>query len=369
MGNIYKRGKVWYLDIRVKGRRIRRRVGSSKKIAELALKDAEVKAAWEEFGFAQNDITIDRFMKQFLDYSRANHRPATTNRYRAVIDHFRDFLKTRPKVTFMSEITTEVIDRYKVFRKDSWVNPNGQPVESDEDKTEYTRKGARAHTINFEIGTLKSIFYLAIKWGYLKKNPTAGIRKLKVEDSKPLRFLTIEECRRFLDACPPDLYPVYFTFLNTGMRKAELENLEWSDIDFRRKKIRIRRKEFWQPKTGERDIPISQQLHDVLQKLKKENEETIKSNFVFPDKRTGGKIKTKLREKLIQIAREAGIEGLTKLHTLRHTFASHLVMQRVDLPTVKKLMGHSDIQTMMIYAYLAPDHLADAVGKLPFSKR
>ncbi|UCD94057.1 MAG: tyrosine-type recombinase/integrase [Candidatus Zixiibacteriota bacterium] len=42
-------------------------------------------------------------------------------------------------------------------------------------------------------------------------------------------------------------------------------------------------------------------------------------------------------------------------------------MQGVDLPTVKKLMGHSDIQTTMIYAHLAPDHLADAVNKLPFS--
>jgi len=69
---------------------------------------------------------------------------------------------------------------------------------------------------------------------------------------------------------------------------------------------------------------------------------------------------------MIQIAKQAGIEDLTKLHTLRHTFASHLVMQGVDLPTVKKLMGHSDIQTTMIYAHLAPDHLADAVDKLAF---
>jgi site-specific recombinase XerD len=72
---------------------------------------------------------------------------------------------------------------------------------------------------------------------------------------------------------------------------------------------------------------------------------------------SGSKIRTKLREKLIQIAKKAGIDNLTKLHTLRHTFASHLVMSGVDLPTVKKLMGHSDIQTTMIYTHLAPDHL------------
>ena len=73
-----------------------------------------------------------------------------------------------------------------------------------------------------------------------------------------------------------------------------------------------------------------------------------------------------MREKLIQIAAKAGIEDLTKLHTLRHTFASHLIMQGVDLATVKKLMGHSDIQTTMIYADLAPDHLAEAVDELTF---
>jgi integrase len=210
---------------------------------------------------------------------------------------------------------------------------------------------------------------LAIKWGYLSKNPVREVTRLKVNDTRKLTFLSQEECQRLLRASPPDFYPICFTFLNTGMRKAELENLEWADIDFKRRKIRIQWKEYWQPKTGERDIPMSNQLHDILLKLKEENDKGLKSRFVFPNKKTGGRIKTKLREKLIQIAREAGIEGLTKLHTLRHTFASHLVMQGVDLPTVKKLMGHSDIQTTMIYAHLAPDHLADAVGKLPFSEQ
>ena len=64
--------------------------------------------------------------------------------------------------------------------------------------------------------------------------------------------------------------------------------------------------------------------------------------------------------------KQAGVENLTRPHTLHHTFASHLVMQGVDLPTVMKLMGHADIQTTMIYAHLAPDHLAEAVNRLTF---
>ncbi len=366
MGRIYKRGRTWYLDIYASGRRIRKRVGSSKKIAALALHDAEAKAARDEFGFAKNDIGIERFLDRFLEHSAANHQPKTTTRYKAVIDHFRVFLKDKyPALGFVSQMTPEVIDRYKVARKKAWVNPNGDEVTSDEDVKGYTRKGARAHTINFEVGVLRTIFNLAIKWGYLKENPTSEAKKLKVNDAKPVRFLAVEECHRLLEASPDDLRSIFFTFLNSGMRKAELENLEWDDIDFKRRKIKIQRKAFWQPKTGEREIPISQSLYDLLLSQKEQNDSGLQSDFVFPH-HDGGKIRTKLREKLILIAKQAGIPDLTKIHTLRHTFASHLVMSGVDLPTVKKLMGHSDIQTTMIYAHLAQDHLAEAVDRLAF---
>lgn len=365
MGSIYKRGDIWYLDVRAAGRRIRKRVGSSKKIAELALRDAEVKIARDEFGFARNDISIESFLEKFLEYSQANHSPATFKRYRAVIDHFKRFLKLQPEILFMSQVGAREIDGYKVFRKGEWVNPNGDTVESDEDVSSHTRKGARAHTINFELGALRTIFYLAVKWGYLKENPVRKVVRLKVNDSKTPRFLTMEECRKLLESSPADLRNIFYVFLNTGMRKAELENLEWSDIDFKRRKIKISRKEFWHPKTGEREIPINQGTYELLERLKKSNEKGLKSSFIFPH-RDGGRIKDKLREQLIKIAKKAGIEGLTKLHSLRHTYASHLVMKGVDLPTVQKLMGHSDIQTTMIYSHLAPDHLADAVEKLEF---
>jgi len=116
------------------------------------------------------------------------------------------------------------------------MNADSQVVESRTEGTEHPeKKGARSHTINFEIRTLKLVFNLVIKWGYLKENPTKEVAKLKVNDSKPPRYLTVEECRRLLEACPRELYPIYFTFLNTGMRKAELENLEWDNIDFERR--------------------------------------------------------------------------------------------------------------------------------------
>jgi len=58
MGAIYKRGRVWYIDVRYKNRRIRKAVGPSKKVAEMALKDTEVQIARDKFGFCKNDIAI-----------------------------------------------------------------------------------------------------------------------------------------------------------------------------------------------------------------------------------------------------------------------------------------------------------------------
>ena len=59
-----------------------------------------------------------------------------------------------------------------------------------------------------------------------------------------------------------------------------------------------------------------------------------------------------------------GIKNAT-LHTFRHTFASWLVMENIDLPTIAQLLGHSDIKTTMIYSHLAPDHVKKAVERLP----
>jgi len=171
MGSIYKRGKNWYLNIRVKGRRIRRKIGSSKKIAELALKDAEIKVARDQFGFSKDDLAIDTFFERFLEYDRVNHQPRTTNRYRAAIDHFQRFVEALPNVMFLSEVSTELVDRYKVYRKDSWVHPNGQAVESDDDVNSHTRKGARTHTINFEVGVPRTFSIWRLSGVILEKTP------------------------------------------------------------------------------------------------------------------------------------------------------------------------------------------------------
>ena len=219
-------------------------------------------------------------------------------------------------------------------------------------------QGAKGYTINFEITALRTIFNLAIAWKYLESNPASKVKLLKTDDSKPRRFLTDIECGWLLGNTPPELYPIFFTFLNTGMRRAELVNLEWSDISFEHKTIKIQRKPFWLPKTGEREIPMSVELSSVLDKLPR------RSNFVFTDKNGKQLNPDRIRRYLAEIAKKAGIDNLTELHALRHSFASRLIAKGVDLPSVQKLMGHSSIETTMIYTHQTTDHLRNAISKL-----
>lgn len=361
MGSIYKRNDVWYVDLRIQGRRIRKKMGKSKHLAELALKDLELKAERNQLGFLdKKEISVKDFFHQFQEYSNTNHRPASIVRYKAVVKHFIAFLQNHTHVNQISQITPDIIEKYKTHRRSIPVARNGGNPDKIK-KKDAVREGAKGYTINFEVTALRTIFNLAIQWKYLDQNPASKVKLLKTDDSKPRRFLTDIECQWLLEHTPKDLYPIFFTFLNTGMRRAELVNLEWADIDFENAMISIRRKPFWLPKTGEREIPMNTELKIVLDRLPK------KSNFVFTGK-DGQKIDPdKVRRCLVEIAENAGIENLSEIHALRHTFASRLIAKGVDLPTVQKLMGHSSIETTMIYTHQTTDHLRNAVSKLGFN--
>ena len=106
MGKTYERNGVYYVDLRIQGRRIRKKAGTSKKLAELLLKDLELKAERGNLGFLdRKEITIKDFLGEFRQYSQANHRPASQARYRAVINNFLEFIQ---KETNLNRLRCEI---------------------------------------------------------------------------------------------------------------------------------------------------------------------------------------------------------------------------------------------------------------------
>jgi site-specific recombinase XerD len=365
MASIYKRGGVWYIYYRVDGHKVRRRVSRSKKIAQLALSDVIVKLEKKQLGFApppkKHAKPIAEFLEEYRKYSETNHRDATVVRYGAIIDNFTRFLEERPEVVTLSDLSGKLFEEYKTYRREKPTTPNGL-------RKGKARKGAKANTVNMEIQTLRTILGLAIKWEYIKKNPVKGVPHLKVDDAKQPRFLTQVEARKLLTESAKvsrQLHDIYFTLLYTGMRKGELLNLTWNDIDLKRDKIKIQNKDFWKPKSGQREISMHKAVRTLLLRLKRENDG--KSRFVFCDK-DGGKLRRKLRRDFMEITKKCGFPDVTKLHSLRHTFGSQLVMAGVDLATVQQEMGHADISTTMIYSHLTPEHRQNAVNALQFGR-
>ncbi|MEN3014320.1 MAG: tyrosine-type recombinase/integrase [Endomicrobiia bacterium] len=100
-------------------------------------------------------------------------------------------------------------------------------------------------------------------------------------------------------------------------------------------------------------MPLAEPLEKFLSKIRKEN-----GKILDIDEGTLSSLMRKFVKKL-------KLKDVS-FHTLRHTFASHLAMQGVDLYTIAKLLGHSDIKTTEIYAHLSPYHFQDVIKKLPY---
>lgn len=162
----------------------------------------------------------------------------------------------------------------------------------------------------------------------------------------------------YVDHVKPWILTMYYT----GFRPGDLFGLRWEHIDFNQKTIRkvIEKTAHHCPEPM--TFPLSSSALSVLLKWNKQlNEPT--SGFVFPSPVTGKRLdKTSMKKPWYTVRKLSGLSSDLVLYTLRHNFASQLVMADVDLLTVSKLMAHTDIQTTIkYYAHLKPNHTRDAV--------
>ena len=141
--------------------------------------------------------------------------------------------------------------------------------------------------------------------------------------------------------------------MNTGLRKGELFNLRWSDLDFETKQITVRKAK------GRRfrSVPMNRSASEIL--LTHPRHKISAHIFHNPDGSPWKDIQGSFNAALAR----AGLPRI-RIHDLRHSFVSNLVMAGVDLRTVQELAGHRSISTTIKYAHLAPRRLSAAVEEL-----
>ena len=117
MASLRFRGGRYYVDYRVNGRRFRKATGKSKKVAELALKDIEVRIERNDLGFIEKDVELNKLFAEFLAYGVTHHSPKTQNRYRVILDNFKEFLKKFSFIKKVSQLDSKLFEDYQTFRK------------------------------------------------------------------------------------------------------------------------------------------------------------------------------------------------------------------------------------------------------------
>jgi len=162
------------------------------------------------------------------------------------------------------------------------------------------------------------------------------------------------------------LYPLIVAAIHTGMWKSELLNLKWSDVKLTRGTVTIQAKKDWHTKNyRSRTLQMTPVLQKVLVEHKKTQRQLgFESDYVFSYQ--GKKVEWGNDLTFNRLAGKAGLSGVT-LHTLRHTFASPLVIAGVPLRDVQELMEHRSFETTLQYAHLSEDHVKQQVMKLPFA--
>jgi integrase len=230
--------------------------------------------------------------------------------------------------------------------------------------------GKHPRTINKVMMVFKTVLNDAVRSNHLLKNPIRGYPELK-EPPRDLTYWSKEEIKIFLDFVKDNpLYELYVVTLNTGMRLGEVLGLMWDKVDFVNSQIIVSRSlgrsglKNTTKSNKARFIPMNANVRASLEKLHKRR---LNDSFVFTDEEGRHLDYNHVTERHFMVAqREAGLTKIIRFHDLRHTFASHFMMNGGNLYTLQKLLGHSDIQTTMIYAHLDADFLRQSIELIRF---
>jgi integrase len=235
------------------------------------------------------------------------------------------------------------------------------------------RPGKSPKTVRNVMGTMHSIFELALQRNLIAANPCQLIELPAVARDTDIRFLDHVELEALLRPAPDRDRPqsefewwrvervLYLAAAMTGLRQSELLALRWCDIDWLARRARVRRSfvrgEFGAPKSkrSTRSVPLATRLMRELELLFQASVWDGDEDLVFANPHTGRPMdRTKLLKRFKAACRRAGVRPV-RFHDLRHTFGTRMAAcEHVSMRTLQEWMGHRDFATTLIYADYQP---------------
>ncbi len=214
-----------------------------------------------------------------------------------------------------------------------------------------------------KLATLRSFYKFLVKRNYVPSNPVTSIKTPK-QDKRLPRFLEFEEVQRLLNTPQGDNWlgardhAILETLYSTGMRVSELVGLNLEDVDFLGEVIHVRGKG-----KKERIAPIGSKALQAIQQYIEYRNKRIQNDGSFDIKvlfanKHGKRLSTRsVRRKMDKYLRQAGLDPAISPHTLRHSFATHMLNNGADLRSVQELLGHQSLSTTQIYTHVTTNKM------------
>ena len=332
-----KNGTAYGIDYYAGGKKHREIIGPL--LGEAQEKLAEKKALAKKGVIVsisqKRKITLKELKEKYEEIKKGERYFERTRKY-----YLKPILEFFGETKQLYRITSLDIEEFKKKRKDTLTQ--WKRIRSD-------------IAVNRELETLRHMLNKAVEWGMLDENPFDKFKGpiLFEEKNDRVRYLTEDEIKRLLAVSPSYLKNIIKAALLTGLRKGDLLNLKWSNVDLekgilsyseQKKRDRLRMK------------VLNSDMVDLLMGIPKGESDHI---FCRPEGEPLKDVKRSFKTSL----RKAGISNF-RFHDLRHTSASYMVMRGASMKAVQEHLGHTTLTMTQKYSHLSPDFQRSEVERL-----
>ena len=330
MASIYQRNGKFYGSFKEGGRWVRRLLGETRAEAERRL-DEILEGDYRpptpaRFHFP---TAVNSYLKKIRVYAKIASVQVARSSCRLLLDHFGQH-----------EFSKEGMEKF----------------------IERRRREVSARSVNRDLIILRAILRHAVEERMLPEMPFK-VTMLRAPKKRVLRILSKEEMRLLIGTAKHPYRGILLIAANTGFRLDEILHLTWDDVFWSERRIVIRGKDGWSPKSyQERSCFVSEEVIDYLHRHRNT------SKWLFPNK--WGRVRAVVRTcmDIREVFVRAGIyqKGTPLTHLIRHSVCSHLLGNGVDIETVRTVMGHASLQTTQGYAHTSDDRMRKANQALPW---
>lgn len=358
--SIFRRGEIWYASYSLPGgKRIKESLGTEDKRQAQELHDKRKAELWRVDRLGDfPDVTFEEACLRWLE-EKADKKSLDTDKGRIGfwLEHFEGM---KIKDITEAKIYAAVSRMQNRKAKEIWQQRVDAAARKGKDAPAFEAKPVTTSTKAKHLALMKAILRAAERdWKWLEKAPVIKIPSVR---NKRVRWLEHEEAKRLIDECPEPLKSVVKFALATGLRRSNIINLEWQQIDMQRRVAWVN------PEDSKSNRAIGVALNDTACKVLRDQIGNH-HKWVFVHTRAWHRPDSSLTPAIRKMrvddnrawnsaCKRAGIEDF-RFHDLRHTWASWLIQSGVPLSVLQEMGGWESIEMVRRYAHLAPNHLTE----------